>query len=173
MSTDQRFQTLRTKLGHIDPVRVPGLLFQAHRQVDDVLYLSGELPFRGSKLLAEFMGSVGSDVSIENALKAAQFATLNLLASTQAAIGSLDNIERVVEAFGYISSSDSFFDQSTVMNACSTVLLEVFGDERGQHTRGAIGVYCLPLRSCVEVKLILHLDCVGIASGIQMLKEKQ
>lgn len=171
MSTDQRLQAIRTKLGHIDPVRPSGLLFEPHRQVDDVLYLSGELPFLGNKLPSEFLGSVEREVTIENASKAAEFATLNLLFSAQAAIGSLDNIDRVIEAFGYISSSESFFDQSVVMNACSSLLLDVFGKDRGQHTRGAIGVYCLPLRSCIEIKMILHLDCVGIASSVQASRE--
>lgn len=170
MSSDQRFQAARKKLAHVDPVRPSGLAFQPYRQVDDVLYLSGELPFLGSKLPTEFQGSVGRDVNIENASKAAQITMLNLLLSAQAAIGSLDNVNRVIEAFGYISSSDSFFDQSAVMNACSSMLLDVFGEDRGQHTRGAIGVYSLPLRSCLEIKLTLHLDCVGIASSIQVPK---
>tara|TARA_R110002073_G_scaffold73085_17_gene178875 strand:- start:28113 stop:28634 length:522 start_codon:yes stop_codon:yes gene_type:complete len=170
MSTDQRLKAVRSKLGHVDPVRPSGLLFESYRQVDDVLYLSGELPFIGSELPVEFRGSVGRDVTIENASKAAEIATLNLLTSAQAAIGSLDNIDRMIEAFGYISSSDSFFDQSTVMNACSSILLDVFGEDRGQHTRGAIGVYCLPLKSCVEIKMILHLDCVGIASSVRTLR---
>ena len=167
MSTDSRFLQVRKRLEHVEAKPPPGLLFDPFRQVDDVLHLSGELPFVGEQLPVQYQGSVGRDVTVDNAVKAAQITTLNLLASAQRAIGSLDNVGRAIEAFGFVSSSDGFFGQSSVMNGCSSLLLEILGETRGRHSRGAIGVHCLPLRSCIEIKLTLHIDCVGVSSYIQ------
>ncbi|HUG68473.1 MAG TPA: RidA family protein [Pirellulaceae bacterium] len=175
MPTDDRFQKARSKYGHIDPVRPEGLLFVPFRLVDDVLHLSGELPFLGPPPLAKrFAGKVGDRaavdagtavVDVDAAAEAASVTTLNLLFTAKAALGTLDNVVRTIEAFGVVNSDEGFTGQSQVMNGCSSVLLEVFGEERGQHTRCAIGVSELPLNSCIEIKLSLHIDCVGLAAS--------
>jgi enamine deaminase RidA (YjgF/YER057c/UK114 family) len=79
------------------------------------------------------------------------------LESVKKEIGSLDRIEYVVRLGVYVSSADGFTDQHLVDHGASQVILNVFGEERGKHTRTAIGVKSLPLNSPVEVDAIFRI----------------
>ena len=174
MGADDRLQTARKRHGHVDPVRRGGLLFVPALQVEDVLYLSGELPFLGGEIPDRFRGKIGGEggMGLETAQEAAAVATLNLLFTAQSALGKLDNAGQVIEAFGFVNCAGGFVQQSQVMNGCSSLLWEVFGQEKGRHTRCVVGVAELPLDACIEIKLILHVDCVGLPNDPAELRGK-
>ena len=81
---------------------------------------------------------------------------LALLAQARAAAGSLDRIARVVKLTGFVASTPEFTDQPEVINGCSDLMVEVFGDA-GRHARSAVGVYKLPLGFAVEVDAIVEI----------------
>jgi enamine deaminase RidA (YjgF/YER057c/UK114 family) len=164
MSADQKFATIRDAMGHPVPVAPQNVKFVPTRQVDDVLYLSGHLPFWGAQegrpfLPDAYKGKVEGVVSSEKASEAAKVTALNLLFSARRALVSLDKVLRVVEVFGMVDSSPGFFKQPEVIDGCSEILLQVFGDEAGAHARCAVGVAELPFNACVEIKLILQVGC--------------
>ncbi|MBM3554883.1 MAG: RidA family protein [Alphaproteobacteria bacterium] len=122
--------------------------FRLHR---GTLYLSGQgprTPEGGFKT-----GKVGGDVTIEQAYEHARMVGLGLLAITRQALGSLDRVEAVVKLLGMVNGVPDFKDQPKVINGCSDLLVEVFG-EAGRHARSAVGMGSLPNNITVEIEAI-------------------
>jgi enamine deaminase RidA (YjgF/YER057c/UK114 family) len=117
---------------------------------DGVARTSGQLPRIDGTLTC--LGRLGDDVSVEEGRAAAAVCALNALAVLEAALGSLDRVERVLTVTGYVASAPDFHDQPTVVDGASRVLADVFG-EAGRHTRSAIGVAALPRRGAVEIEV--------------------
>jgi enamine deaminase RidA (YjgF/YER057c/UK114 family) len=103
------------------------------------------------------MGKVPTEVSVEDATKAAALCAANVLRAVRKHVGSLDRISRVVRITGYVNSEPSFTEQHFVINGASQLVRDVFGDD-GRHARTAIGVAQLPLGAAVEVEMILRLN---------------
>jgi enamine deaminase RidA (YjgF/YER057c/UK114 family) len=117
---------------------------------DGVARTSGQLPRIAGELTC--LGRLGDDVSVDEGRAAAAVCALNALAVLEAALGSLDRIERVITVTGYVASAPDFHEQPTVVDGASRVLADVFGDA-GRHTRSAIGVAALPRRGAVEIEV--------------------
>jgi enamine deaminase RidA (YjgF/YER057c/UK114 family) len=118
-------------------------------------YASGQVSKRGDSMLAT--GLVGREVDMKLAQECAWQCAINVLESVQKELGSLDKIEYVVRLGIYVASADNFSEQHLVAHGASQVILNVFGPERGSHTRTAIGVKSLPLNSPVEVDAIFRI----------------
>jgi enamine deaminase RidA (YjgF/YER057c/UK114 family) len=115
-----------------------------------MLVVSGQLCFGpDGKLIAK--GKLGAGVSPEDGTKAARACAINVLAQVKAALGSLDQVKRVVRLGGFINSDPSFFDVPKVMNGASDLMVALFGDA-GRHARSTIGVAVLPMDAAVEVE---------------------
>ncbi len=125
------------------------------RYMDKNFYASGQVAKRGDSMLA--VGLVGIDVDMKLAQECAWQCAINVLESVQKELGSLDKIEYVVRLGIYVASADGFSDQHLIAHGASQVILNVFGEERGKHTRTAIGVKSLPLNSPVEVDAIFRM----------------
>lgn len=102
-------------------------------------------------------GKLGRDLTIEQGYEAARQVGLNILASVRQSLGSLDRVTRVVKVLGMVNSDPSFGDQPKVMNGCSDLLVEVFGDA-GKHTRSAVGFVSLPNQIPVEIECMLEVE---------------
>lgn len=116
-----------------------------------MLHISGQLPFRNGDLMT---GRVGEDFNIEYGYEAARNCGLMLLAQIEAALGSLDRVERIVKLGVFVNSEAHFFDHPKVANGASELMQELFG-EAGKHARSAVGVAALPLNAAVEVDAIV------------------
>ena len=121
--------------------------------VGQMAYVSGQLPFIDGELVT---GRLGEDVDLELGMRAARACGLMILAQLKAALGSLDKVERIVKLGGFVNSAGSFTDQPKVVNGCSDLMVDVFG-EAGKHARSAVGVPVLPLGAAVEVDAIVSL----------------
>jgi enamine deaminase RidA (YjgF/YER057c/UK114 family) len=121
----------------------------------NLLFLSGHGPLRDGRVV--YQGTVGRDLSIADGQAAARLTGLNLLASARDALGSLDRVRRVVKLLGMVRCGEDFVDHPRVINGCSDLMVEVFGDA-GRHARSAIGVASLPLGIAVEVEMILEVS---------------
>jgi enamine deaminase RidA (YjgF/YER057c/UK114 family) len=117
----------------------------------NLAHVSGQLPFVDGKLVT---GRLGEDVSLEQGHEAARACGLMILAQLQAALGSLDRIERIVKLGAFVNSAAGFTDQPKVANGASELMAEVFGDA-GKHARSAVGVPVLPLGAAVEVDAVV------------------
>ena len=101
-------------------------------------------------------GIVGEDVDLETAKRAAGMCGVNLLAQMRAACdGDLDRVVRVVKLGGFVQVGPNFFDIPQVVNGCSDLMVQAFGDA-GKHARSAVGVYRLPMNFAVEVDAVVE-----------------
>jgi enamine deaminase RidA (YjgF/YER057c/UK114 family) len=122
---------------------------------DNMLYLSGQGPVEADG--TKHCGKAGRDVSLEEAKMHARLVGINLISVINTALnGDLDRVDRVIKIVGFVNSDVSFFFQPEVINGCSDLLVEVFG-ERGSHARTAIGVAVLPFNITVEIEAIVAL----------------
>jgi len=130
----------------------PSAEYVPSKQLGNLLFLSGQGPIRdGAPLI---VGQVGGEVSLEAGIEAARDAALNALAAIKSALGSLDRVQEVVQIRGFVNSAPGFFLQPQVMNGCSKLLVDVFG-ERGRHVRCALGTSSLPRNIPVEIEMIV------------------
>jgi enamine deaminase RidA (YjgF/YER057c/UK114 family) len=121
------------------------------RLVGGRVLVSGHGPQRLDGTPAGPFGRVPTDVSLEEAVESARLAALSVLASTRAAIGNLDRVTAWVTVTGFVQAEPGYAKTTAVINGFSELVLDVFGDEVGQHARTAIGVAALPLNLPVVV----------------------
>jgi enamine deaminase RidA (YjgF/YER057c/UK114 family) len=133
----------------------PGAIYKPVVIDGTTVYVSGCVPFDGDRNLVS-KGKVRSQVSVEEAQRAAALCAANVLRLIRQEIGSLEKIERVLRVTGYVNSDPDFTDQHLVINGASQLLVDVFG-EAGMHARSAVGMAQLPLGASVEVEAILKL----------------
>lgn len=117
------------------------------------VFVSGHIAKQGGK---PWVGKLGLDMDTATGQAAARLIAIDLMATLQSHLGSLDRIKRIVKVMGLVNSSESFTEQHLVINGCSELLLTVFG-EAGKHARSAFGVAQIPLGACVEIELIAEI----------------
>jgi enamine deaminase RidA (YjgF/YER057c/UK114 family) len=134
--------------------RLPFAFVRVHR---NRALISGHGPLQPDGSLAEPLGKVGGEVSVEQAYASARLTALAVLGSLQREIGSLDRVEAWLRVFGMVNAAPGFADEPAVINGFSDLIYEVFGPEVGLHARSAIGVAELPWHIPVEVEAEVQL----------------
>ena len=120
-----------------------------------LLYFSGHLPKKNDGTM--ITGKVGAYLSVEEGKAAARQVGLNILASVNQALGSLDQVNSVIKLMGMVNSTEDFTQHPLVINGCSELFKEIWGDEKGIGVRSAFGVSGLPAGVPVEIEGILSL----------------
>ncbi len=117
----------------------------------NLLYCAGTIAvFNGQQT---HIGQVGKEQTIEAAKKAAEVCALNTLANIKAAVGSLENVSRIVFVTGFVNAVDGFTESPAVINGASDLFVKIFG-EAGKHARAAVAVSGLPRGTTVEVQVV-------------------
>jgi enamine deaminase RidA (YjgF/YER057c/UK114 family) len=150
VSVEQRIQELGLEL---PPVRAPAASYVNAVRTGNLVYLSGAGPVSPDGALPT--GKVGADVSTEQAAEYARIVALNLLAALRHELGDLDRARRVVKLLGMVNATPDFVEHSTVVNGCSDLLVDVFGEG---HARSAVGVGSLPFGMPVEIEAIFEVE---------------
>jgi enamine deaminase RidA (YjgF/YER057c/UK114 family) len=149
MSAEARLK----ELGIVLPALAkPVANYVPYRIVGNVLYLSGQGPRdeKGNHL----SGKLGAEISIEEGYRRARLVGLGLLAATRDALGSLDRVDYIVKLLGMVNATPDFNDPPKVINGCSDLFVDVFG-EAGRHARSAVGHVTLPNQISVEIEAIV------------------
>lgn len=119
----------------------------------NLIHISGQVSVDAS---GGIKGVVGEDVDAETAKRAARLCGVNLISQMKAACdGDLERVVRVVKLGGFVQAGPNFFEIPQVVNGCSDLMVEVFGDA-GRHARSAVGVYRLPMNFAVEVDAVVE-----------------
>ncbi|MBW0158622.1 RidA family protein [Sedimentimonas flavescens] len=118
------------------------------------LFVSGQISNGPEGLIK---GRLGADMDVSEGALAARFCGLALIAQAKAALGDLDRIKRVVKLVGFVNSTADFIDQPKVINGCSDLMVEVFG-EAGRHARSAVSAASLPLGVAIEIEGIFEVE---------------
>ena len=119
--------------------------------------VSGHGPQEVDGTIAQPLGKVGSDLTVEQGAEAARKTALAMLGTIQRELGELDKVKSWVKVFGMVNSAPGFKNQMTVINGFSNTILEIFGRERGLATRSAVGMAELPFGIPVEIEAELEL----------------
>ncbi len=152
MKTEQRLKELGIELAK--PTSPMANYVNAVR-TGNLLYLAGKGPGLPGKPLP--VGKVGRDFTIEQAYGHARETGLSLIAVMKAELGDLDRVKRIVKMLGMVNAVPEFGNQPEVINGCSDLFVEVFGD-RGRHARSAVGMGSLPRGIPVEIEVIVEVE---------------
>lgn len=120
----------------------------------NLIFVSGQISANEDGLI---IGKLGENMEVEAGAEAARRCGLALIAQLRTATGSLDKVKRVVKLTGFVNSTPDFTDQPKVINGCSDLMVEVFGDA-GRHARAAVSAPSLPLGVAVEIEAIFEVE---------------
>lgn len=149
MSIEQRL----TDLGITLPdAPAPAANYVPFVRSGNLVFVSGQISQDANGLIK---GRLGDDMDAAQGALAARSCGLALIAQLRAAIGSLDGLRRVVKLTGFVNSTPDFTDQPEVVNGCSDLMVEVFGDA-GRHARAAVSAAALPRGVAVEIEAIFE-----------------
>jgi enamine deaminase RidA (YjgF/YER057c/UK114 family) len=126
-------------------------------QSGNLIFVSGQIPLVNGTLPEKYKGKIPNKVSINDAIEGARQCTINGLEQINKFLGNLERITKFVKISGYVNCDPSFKDHPKVINGASDFLLEIF-DEKGKHTRVAIGANSLPLDSIVEIDILCEVN---------------
>lgn len=144
------------KAGYSLPALPPlGGLYVRMKRIGSFAYVSGQ----GCTVKGEpvFKGKLGANITLEQGQEAARICVLNALAVLQDELGSLEKVKNVVKVLGFVASAPGFNNQPLVINGCSQLLIDVFGNA-GRHARSAIGTNELPGDIPVEIEFIFEVE---------------
>lgn len=119
------------------------------------VYVSGHGPVQDDKSL--IIGRIGDDVDIEQGKLAARQVGLTILSTLVTNLGSLDKIKRVVKVLGMVNCTPDFGRHPYVINGCSELFAQVWGEENGIGVRSAVGMGSLPDNIPVEIEALFEL----------------
>jgi enamine deaminase RidA (YjgF/YER057c/UK114 family) len=149
MRIEQRLSELKITL----PALRPPLGSYVHaKRAGDLLFLAGKGP--GDAEGKEQVGKVGAGVTTEEAYQHARLVGLMLIAVMKEALGDLERVADIVKVLGMVNATPDFTDHPKVVNGCSDLFVEVFG-EHGRHARSAVGMSSLPGGITVEIEVIV------------------
>jgi enamine deaminase RidA (YjgF/YER057c/UK114 family) len=153
MTPDQNFAQLNLKL---PPPPKPLGVYKPFLIVGNLVYVSGHGTVQEDGSL--IIGKVGSDLDADQAKMAAQVVGLAILATLQKNLGSFDKIKRVIKVLGMVNATPDFERHPFVINGCSELFANVWGNENGVGVRSAVGMGSLPDNIPVEIEAIFELQ---------------
>jgi enamine deaminase RidA (YjgF/YER057c/UK114 family) len=121
-------------------------------------FVSGHAAQNADGSLATPLGKVGLDVTLEQAQHSARLVALSILASLKRELGDLDRVSAWLRAFGMVNSASGFKQQPAVINGFTHLIVELYGTQRGQHARSAVGMAELPFGIAVEIEAEVAID---------------
>ena len=152
MSAESRITELNLEL---PPAPKPAGVYKPVVTTGNMAYVSGQGPFRSDGSLIS--GRVGGDLDLDAGKAAARQVGLTMLATLRSQLGSLDRIKRVIKILGMVNATPDFGDHPAVINGCSELFAEVFGEDNGVGTRSAVGMGSLPGNIAVEIEAIFEI----------------
>ncbi|GAB3506067.1 RidA family protein [Spirosoma knui] len=119
------------------------------------LYVSGHGPVQDDKSL--IIGRIGQDMDIEQGKLAARQVGLTILSTIRTNLGSLDRVKRVIKVLGMVNCVSDFGRHPYVINGCSELFAQIWGEDNGIGVRSAVGMGSLPDNIPVEIEALFEL----------------
>ena len=153
MTPEQKLEQLGITLPAEGP---PGGNYENFVITGNLLFLAGKgWPVRAAGINP--VPKVGREVSVEEGYADARIVGIALIGAMKKALGDLSRVKRVVKVLGMVNAVPDFTEQPKVINGCSDLFVEVFGD-RGRHARSAVGLGSLPRGFSVEIEAIVEFE---------------
>lgn len=150
---EQRFQQLGLTL---PPAPQPKGVYKPFLIVGNLVYVSGHGPVKADGSL--LTGRIGKALTMEEGKDAAQQVGLAILATLKYNLESFDRIKRVVKVLGMVNCVPEFERHPFVINGCSELFAQVWGDDNGVGVRSAVGMGSLPDNIPVEIEAVFELQ---------------
>ncbi|NOZ42086.1 MAG: RidA family protein [Alphaproteobacteria bacterium] len=146
------------KLGIVLPIpAAPVANYLPYVLTGNLLSVSGQIPVDADGKFP-YLGTVGAEVSPEDAVKAARLCAINIIAQARIACGGdLERVVRIVKLGAFVNCVDGFAAQPAVVNGASDLMVAVFG-KIGKHSRSAVGTNSLPLNIPVEIDALIEIS---------------
>ena len=139
----------------LPPAPAPLGVYKPFLIVGRLVYVSGHGPLQSDGTLIK--GRIGKDIDIEAGKLAARQVGLAILSTLKTNLGNLNRIKRVIKVLGMVNATEDFTKHPYVINGCSELFAEVFGEENGVGVRSAIGMGSLPDNIPVEIEAVFEL----------------
>jgi enamine deaminase RidA (YjgF/YER057c/UK114 family) len=152
MSAEAKLKELGIEL---PPAPKPAGVYKPVVIVGNLAYVSGHGPLLANRTL--ITGRVGETMDQPAGYQAARQTGLAILATLKASLGSLDRISRVIKLLGMVNCTPDFAQHPAVINGCSELFAQVFGEDQGVGARSAVGMGSLPGNIAVEIEAIFEL----------------
>ena len=153
MTPEQKISELKLEL---PPAPKPVAVYRPVVVCGNVAYVSGHGPLKSDKTL--ITGKVGRDLDLDGGKQAARQTGLAILATLRAELGSLNKVKRLVKLLGMVNAVPEFEQHPQVINGCSQLFAEVFGEQNGIGARSAVGMGSLPGNIAVEIEAIFEVE---------------
>ena len=140
---------------HLPPAPPRGGVYKPLVIVGNMAYISGHGPYLSEGGMIK--GRLGEDMSLADGQVAARQTGLAMLATLKDQLGSLDRVKRVIKLLGMVNCVPDFTDHPKVINGCSELFAQVWGDDRGVGARSAVGMGSLPGNIAVEIEGIFEI----------------
>jgi enamine deaminase RidA (YjgF/YER057c/UK114 family) len=150
---EEKLQQLGIDLGKVS---APVANYVNAVRTGNLLYLAGKGP-RADAGSKRPVGKVGREFTAEQGYQHARSVGIDLIAVMKSELGSLDRVKRIVKVLGMVNAVPEFTDHPKVINGCSDLFVEVFGDA-GKHARSAVGMGSLPMGIPVEIEAIVEIS---------------
>ncbi len=119
----------------------------------NLIFLAGHGPCE-----IKVTGKVGTGgLTVEQGYEQARETAICLLGTLKAAVGDLSKVRRILRVYGMVNATDDFTQHPEVINGCSDLLVEVFGD-KGRHARAAVGMASLPRGIVTEIEMVVEVE---------------
>lgn len=151
-SAEERFSNLGLSL---PPAPAPMGVYKPFLIDGKYLYLSGHGPVQDDEKL--MVGRIGRDIDIEEGKVAARQVGLTMLSTIKTNLGSLNKVKRVIKVLGMVNCVPEFEQHPYVINGCSELFSQVWGEENGVGVRSAVGFGSLPGNIPVEIEALFEL----------------
>lgn len=160
MNAEARLAELKLTL---PPIPKPAGVYKPVVVSGNMAYVSGHGPLKNDKTM--LTGRVGADVDLQAGVAAARQTGLAILVTLRDYFGSLDHIVRVVKVLGMVNCTGDFTQHPLVINGCSELFRDLWGDDRGVAARSAVGMGSLPGNITTEIEAIFELDPSVVGTG--------
>ena len=153
MTAEERIQELNLILP--EPTQLPPNLelpFSWVRVRGNRAFVSGHIALNADGSIADVVGKVGGEVTVEQGYEAARQTALAMLSSLKRELGTLNKITAWLHVLGMVNTAPGFVQTPLVINGFSDLILDVFGKEIGDHSRSAVGMAELPFGAPVEIE---------------------
>jgi enamine deaminase RidA (YjgF/YER057c/UK114 family) len=152
MTPDQQFEKLNLVL---PPAPKPLGVYKPFLIVDKFVYVSGHGTVKEDKSL--IIGRIGKDLTLEEGKLAARQVGLAILSTLKENLGSLNKIKRVIKVLGMVNATPDFERHPYIINGCSELFAQIWGEENGIGVRSAVGMGTLPDNIPVEIEAMFEL----------------
>lgn len=131
-------------------------VYKPFLQVGNFVYVSGHGTVKEDGSL--IIGRIGKDLTMEEGKTAARQVGLAILATLKENLGSFNRIKRVIKVLGMVNCVPDFERHPFVVNGCSELFANVWGNDNGIGVRSAVGMGSLPDNIPVEIEAMFELE---------------